>query len=127
MAKFSVENSAVGGPEHLMTSKSTLKDAAGKTLYPTPGSKKGNRFPDIPIQAQPGTVGTVEVKTPFAGSPMDPLDAASTSKQLANERAIMSQGPTYWGPKDNLTPVVPGEGPGITTGWWVWFPPKNKQ
>ena len=131
MAKFSVKNSAVSGPDHLMNAKATLKDASGKTAYPNAGSKKGYRYPDIPIAAENGAVGTVEVKTPFGGEPTDPVDYLranpGAATQMSNESKIMSQGNIFWGPQDNMCPVVPGQGTGLSTGYWQWFPPKTQQ
>lgn len=130
MANFSVKNSAVSGPEHLMNNKSTLKDASGKTVYASNSGRRGARFPDIPIAAAGGAVGTVEVKTPFGG-PVDPLvylaNHPGAATQMSNEATIMSKGPTFWGPSENMSPVVPGEGVGIAAGYWVWFPPKGVQ
>jgi hypothetical protein len=126
MAKFSVMNSDVPGPPHLMETKSTLKDESGKTAYPNPDSRKGYRYPDVALPAENGAVGTVEVKTPFGSQPVDPVEYLRTHpkarNQMNNEAEIMKQGNINWGPEENMCPVVPGEGPGIATGAWHWKP-----
>jgi len=106
------------------TLKRTLKNETGKTIYTGP-NRTGARVTDVALPAEGGAVGTLEVKT--LQEPIDPLIFAQGSSQLEKERKIMSQGQVYWGSSDNLCPVVPGEGPGVTTGWWQWYPPKDVQ
>lgn len=128
MAKFSTENSAISGPKTLLDRKATLKDATGKTAHPNPNSTKGARVPDIPIKGEGDAVGTVEVKTPYGSCPVDPwaylLTHPQAANQLGREGQIMSQGGVTWGPAGGPQwPVQAGEGIGITTGYWMWFPP----
>jgi hypothetical protein len=131
VALFSVKNSAVAGPTVLLNQKATLKDVTGKTALPNPGSTKGASIPDVPIKAE-GGVGTVEVKTPFGAPPVDPIEYLNThpraANQLQRQDQIMSQGGITWGPSGGQqTPVQAGEGVGLTTGYWYWWPPKTSQ
>jgi RHS repeat-associated protein len=132
MAAYSVANSPVGGPSSLAEGQFTLKDASGKTALPSPTSSRGARKPDMPIRAEGGAVGTVEVKTPFNSAPEDPVDYVRlrpyVAKQMRNEQNIMAQGGITWGPAGGpQTPVVAGEGIGIATGYWIWKPPWDVQ
>ena len=132
MAAHSLSNSPVGGPQSLAKGQFTLKDASGKTALPDPGSRKGARKSDMPIKAEGNAVGTVEVKTPYGSTPEDPVDYVRlrphVQNQMRNERRIMQQGGTTWGPAGGpQTPVVEGEGPGVTTGYWQWKPPWDVQ
>jgi RHS repeat-associated protein len=121
MADYSLGNSPIGVPS---SGKSALKDpVTGKARRQGPGQGQGPRYPDVGIQGEGGSVGTIEVKTPVGGSPIDPLEHARTSQQLKKERALLQQGPTTW----NGRPVQPGEGPGVSTGWWIWKPPRDLQ
>jgi len=47
------------------------------------------------------------------------------ANQMRNEQDIMGQGGITWGPAGGpQTPVDPGEGIGVTTGYWSpWKPP----
>ena len=109
----------------------TLKDASGKTALPSPTSKQGARKPDMPIRAAGGAVGTVEVKTPFNSAPEDPVDYVrlpDVARQMRNQQDIMRQGGITWGPTGGQQwPVDPGEGVGVTTGYWQWKPPWDIQ
>jgi hypothetical protein len=132
MAAHSLSKSPVGGPQSLARGQYTLKDASGKTALPNPGSSLGAVKPDMPIKAEGGAVGTVSVKTPYGAAPGDPVDYVrlhpNVRKQMSNEAAIMGQGPVTWGPAGGpQTPVVPGEGLGVTTGYWQWNPPWDIQ
>jgi len=108
--------------------KFTLKDASGKTVYAGAG-RSGSRLPDAMLPTEGGAFSPLEIKT--LQNPIDPLDFARTDpkvlKQLANQQEILSRGATFTGSTDTLKPVVAGEGPGVTTGYWQWNPPKQLQ
>jgi len=110
----------------------TLKDASGKTARPSPTSNKGASKPDMPIKAEAGAVGLVETKTAFNSAPEDPVDYVRlrpyVAKQWRNQQDIIAQGGITWGPAGGQqTPVVAGEGAGVTTGYWQWKPPWDVQ
>ena len=127
MAAFSLANSPIGGPKELATRQYTLKDETGKTARPDPLLSIGSRKPDMPIRAEGGAVGTVEVKTPVRTSPVDPIfylrSHPDVQQQMQNEQTIMAHSAVTWGPAGGLQySVVAGEGIGLTTGFWVWKP-----
>jgi RHS repeat-associated protein len=101
--------------------KFTIKDAAGKTV-PGPGTR-GASIPDTMLPAGGPAVSPLEHKAYFQkGAIPDPADVAQGHPQLEKLDKNVQEG-GRWGPKDDLQPVVKGEGPGITTGLPQWYNP----
>jgi hypothetical protein len=136
MAKFSLGNANPDNFGATDFSKTTLKNASGKTVYTEPG-RRGARIPDPRLPATGEGKGSnakagVELKARFGNEIVDPaIDArhGETQYQLTKEAKIfvMTEDDVYSGQAEARYPYVQGRGVGVTTGWWYWYPPWDIQ